>query len=155
LKTWSEFEDAAPDLAARGRELLGVGVAFIATTARDASPRVHPMTPLVNGGHLLAFVAKHTVKFKTLARDSRYALHAVLGDRDEEFMLLGRAVQRDDPNLEELAWEAAHAIGMTSKNHVLMEFLIDYAHWAVWEGLGTPDIYRVAREWRDPDSKGG
>jgi hypothetical protein len=148
MATWTEFEAAASEIAARGRVLLAGGVAFIATTSRDGAARVHPMTPLIAGGRLVAFVAKHTVKYRTLSRDGRYAMHAPLGDKDEEFLIHGTALQRDDPELEEAAWEAARAIGMTSKNHVVMEFLIDYAHWAIWEGLGTADIHRVAREWR-------
>ena len=148
MATWAEFEAAAPEIAARGRRLFAGGVAFIATSARDGSPRLHPMTPLIADGRLVAFVPKHTVKFHTLRRDGRHAIHAPLGDKDEEFLIHGRAIQRDDPALEEAAWEAARAIGMTSKDHVLMEFLIDYAHWAVWEGLGTPEIHRIARTWR-------
>ena len=45
LVPWGEFADAAPGLAERGARLFGVGVAYIATTAKDSSPRVHPFTP--------------------------------------------------------------------------------------------------------------
>lgn len=146
--SWGDFAKVAPELARRGRERLAIGYAFIGTTARDGSPRVHPVTPLINGGRLFVFVGKHTVKFKNLRHDSRYAMHAVLGENDEEFLIHGRAVPADDPESEALAWEAARAIGMTSKNHLLMEFMVEAAHWARWEGLGTPDIYRVAKDWR-------
>jgi hypothetical protein len=37
---------------------------------------------------------------------------------------------------------------MTSRNHVAFEFMVERVNWAVWEGLGTPDIRRVARSWR-------
>ncbi len=147
MLTWRQFEEAAPDLAERGSKLLGVGHAFIATTARDGSPRVHPLTPLLAGGRLLSFVAKHTVKYRTLERDARYAMHAPLGDRDEEFLIRGRVVAADDPESEALAWEAARAIGMTSSNHVVREFLVEQAHWAYWEGLGTGKPRRVAKSW--------
>jgi hypothetical protein len=153
MVSWAVFASAAPELAERGRERLGIGYAFIGTTAADGSPRVHPVTPLINGGRLFVFVGKHTVKFHNLMRDSRYAMHAVLGDKDEEFLILGTSVPADDPESEALAWEAARAIGMISENHLLMEFMIDRAHWAVWEGLGTPDIRCVAKSWR-PDGGG-
>ena len=40
-------------------------------------------------------------------------------------------------------------IGMTSRDDVLFEFYIGRAHWAVWEGLSTPDISRRAKSWRE------
>jgi hypothetical protein len=149
MLAWGDFEKAAPEIAARGKALLGVGVAYVATSASDGAPRVHPATPLINGGHLFVFVAKHTAKYPNLMRDARYAVHAVLGDSDEEFLIHGRALPDDDPGSDELAWEAARAIGMTSANHRLFEFFIEYAHWAVWEGLGTPNIRRVSKTWRE------
>ena len=145
--SWGEFAADAPEIAERGRQRFAVGYAFIGTTAPDGSPRVHPVTPLINGGRLFVYVGKHTAKFGNLMRDGRYAMHAILGDKDEEFMIQGRAVSADDPESEALAWEAARAIGMTSKDHLLMEFMIEHAHWAMWEGLGTPDIRRVAKRW--------
>lgn len=92
MATWAEFAVAAPGLAERGVRRLGVGVAYIATTAGDGSPRLHPFTPLIAGGRLLAFIGKHTVKYHNLLHEDRYAVHAVLGEEDEEFMIIGRAV---------------------------------------------------------------
>ena len=149
MATWGEFAEAAPEIAERGARRLAIGYAFIATTARDGSPRVHPMTPLIGGGRLLAFIAVHTVKYRNLLRDPRYALHAVLGKSDEEFLVTGRAVVSDDWASRILAAEAAQRIGMTSRDDVLFEFHIERAHWAVWEGLGTPDISRRAKHWRE------
>jgi len=147
MASWGEFAEAAPDLAERGAERLGIGYAYIATVAGDGSPRVHPVTPLIAGGRLLTFVAVHTVKYRNLLRDNRYALHAVLGEDDEEFLITGRAVESDDWASRFLAASAAVKIGMTSKNDVLFEFGIERAHWAVWRGLGTPDIHRVSKRW--------
>jgi len=149
MATWGEFAAAAPEIAERGARRLAIGYAFIATTARDGSPRVHPMTPLIGGGRLLAFVATHTVKYRTLLRDPRYALHAVLGDSDEEFFVTGRAVVSDDWASRMQGAAAAREIGMTSRDDVLFEFHIERAHWAVWDGLGTPDIRRRAESWRE------
>ncbi len=149
MATWAEFARTAPEMAERGAKRLGIGYAFIATTARDGSPRVHPATPLMASGRLLAFVAVHTVKYRNLLRDNRYALHAVLGDKDEEFLIAGRAVVSDDWASRFLAASAAVKIGMTSKNDVVFEFHIERAHWAVWEGLGTPNIRRVSKRWSE------
>lgn len=124
-------------------------MAYIATTGQDGRPFVHPVTPLIAGGRLFVFVALGTPKERNLRRDGRYAMHAILGKDDEEFAINGRAVVSDDPASRALAHEAAQAIGMTTKNDVLMEFMVERAHWAIWEGLGTPDIRRNARRWPD------
>jgi len=149
MATWAEFAAAAPEMAERGARRLGIGYAFIATTARDGSPRVHPVTPLVTEGRLLAFVAVHTVKYRNLLRDPRYALHAVLGESDEEFLVSGRTAVSDDWGSRMLGAAAARRIGMTSRDDVLFEFHAEWAHWAVWEGLGTPNISRRAESWRE------
>ena len=149
MATWVEFAAAAPEMAERGARRLGIGYAFIATTARDGAPRLHPMTPLITEGRLLAFVAVHTVKYRNLLRDPRYALHAVLGESDEEFLVSGRAVVSDDWASRMLAAAEARRIGMTSHDDVLFEFHVERAHWAVWDGLGTPEISRRAESWRE------
>ncbi len=122
MATWGEFRAAAPQIAERGSKLLGVGVAFIATTAKDGSPRVHPFTPLISEGRLLAFIGKHTVKHRNLLRDPRYAIHAVLGDSDEEFAMLGTAGISDDWATRMAAAIEACKINMTSENDVAFEF---------------------------------
>ena len=147
MATWGEFASVAPDLAERGGRRLSVGVAYIATTAKDGSPRVHPFTPLIGGGRLLAFVGKHTVKYGNLLRDPRCAIHAVLGTDDEEFLIVGRAVLSDDWATQMQGAVEARKINMTSRNHAAFEFMLERAHWAVWEGLGTPEIRRVAKAW--------
>ena len=149
MATWAEFAAAAPETAERGARRLGIGYAFIATTGRDGAPRVHPVTPLIAGGRLFVFVAVDSVKYSNLLRDPRYALHAVLGESDEEFLITGRAAVSDDWASRMLAAAAARAIGMTSRDDVLFEFHIERAHWAVWDGLGTPDISRRAKRWRE------
>ncbi len=149
MATWAEFAAAAPEMAERGARRLSIGYAFIATTSGDGAPRVHPMTPLIGGGRLLAFVAVHTVKYRNLLRDPRYALHAVLGESDEEFLVTGRAVVSDDWASRMLGAAAAREIGMTSRDDVVFELHLEWAHWAVWDGLGTPDIRRRAESWRE------
>jgi hypothetical protein len=149
MATWGEFAEAAPEFAARGARLLGVGVAYIATTSRDGSPRVHPFTPLIGGGRLLGFIGKHTVKYRNMLRDGRVCIHAVLGDSDEEFLLIGRARRSDDWATRMQAAIEARKIEMTSKDDVAFEFTIERAHRAIWKGLGTPDIHRLAESWQD------
>jgi len=148
VATWGEFAEAEPEMAARGAKLFAFGVAFIATTASDGSARVHPFTPLIHEGRLLAFVGKHTAKFGNLCRDPRYSIHAVLGKDDEEFLIRGRAVESDDWATRMGAAIEAKKIDMTSTNDVAFEFMIESTHWAIWRGLGTLDIRREAKAWR-------
>lgn len=148
MATWAEFAATRPEMAERGAKLLAYGVAFIATTARDGSARVQPFTPLISEGRLLALIATHTVKYHNLRRDARYSVHAMLGKNDEEFMIIGRAVASDDWATRIQAAVEARKINMTSKNDVAFEFTIEFAHWAIWRGLGTPDIRREAEAWR-------
>jgi len=151
MSSWADFAAAAPEIAERGGRRLGVGVAYIATTARDGSPRVHPFTPLIGGGRLLAFIAKHTVKYGNLLREPRFAIHAMIGKDDEEFMIIGRAVASDDWATRLQAAIKARKISMTSSNDVAFEFFIERAHWAVWDGLGTPNIRKRSERWRSGD----
>lgn len=76
--TWREFEEEQPELAEAGRSLLyqfgTVGLGFLATVAKDGSPRTHPMCPLVTDDKLLAFIEPGP-KRQDLHRDGRYALH--------------------------------------------------------------------------------
>jgi hypothetical protein len=126
-------------------------VAYIATSAKDGSPRLHPFTPLIGGGRLLAFIGKRMVKYGNLLRDPRCAIHALIGRDDEEFMIIGRAVVSDDWATSMQTAIEARKINMTSRNHVPFEFMIERVHWAIWEGLGTPDIRRRAERWEVRD----
>jgi hypothetical protein len=148
---WAQFTVAAPELAERGARLFAIGVAYIATTAADGMPQLAPVTPLLAEGRLLVFVALGTPKERSLRRDGRYAMHAVLGKDDEEFRISGRAIVADDAKSRAIAYKAAEAIGMTTENDVLMEFMIERAHWAVWDGLGTPKISKRSQSWRAED----
>ncbi len=148
MSSWAEFAAASPEIAERGAKRFAVGVAYIATTAEDCQPQLHPVTPLIAEGRLFVFVALGTPKERSLRRDGRYAMHGMLGKDDEEFLISGHAVVADDPASRSLAYQAAQAIGMTTKDDVLMEFRIECAHWAIWEGLGTPDISKRSRRWQ-------
>ena len=147
MATWSQFAEADPDLEARGRKRLA-GHAYIATTGADGRPFVHPIVPLIGNGRLFVFVQLRSPKERNLRRDGRYAMHAPLGENDEEFIISGHAVVADDAASRKIAFRAAEEIGMTTKDDVLMEFLIERVHWAVWEGLGTTDVRRVTRSWK-------
>ena len=147
---WAQFAAAEPDMACRGDRLLRTGVAYIGTIASDGSPRVAPFTPLLCGDRLVGFLGQHTAKYRCLLGDPRFSIHAPLGDSDEEFMILGVASLADDWATRMRGAIEARKINLTSHNDVVFEFRIDFAHWAIWHGLGTADIRREARTWRLP-----
>ena len=98
--TWSDFADAAPELAAAGRRLIyrrDVGEAFLATVRDDEPPRINPIYVAILDGRLLAFLAR-SPKQAALVHDGRYALHTHQDPAaPSEFMVRGRVRVVDDP----------------------------------------------------------
>lgn len=97
MATWGEFAEARPEMA---QVLLGlldwIPITYLATVRRDGSPRVHPVCPIIAGGRMFVAVAGSSApepspKRFDLARDGRYAMHALPGKRDDEFYITGRA----------------------------------------------------------------
>jgi hypothetical protein len=92
--TWAEFEAAAPEMAARGHELLyrtGDGEGLLVTVRGDTPPRVHPVNAGIVDGHLYTFVQPKSAKRTDLEEDGRYALHAHFDPRaPHEFQVRGR-----------------------------------------------------------------
>src|ERR1700733_13717081 len=117
MATWMEFENDAPDIAAAGRQMLyqrGVGLAFLATLRKDGAPRLHPICPTIVDGVLSALIGP-TFKRADLKRDGRYALHSFpLSDKDDEFLVMGRARFVDDLKRTERVRDDLKARGMTS-----------------------------------------
>ena len=151
---WSEFADRVPELAERGRERLGIGIAYMATVRRDGAPRLHPVSPVfTSDGRLMVAVGDRSPKRFDLANDGRYALHALpppleAEDYDEfEFNLTGRA--RRIPADDEASWAAARE----GAGHVirdvdwLFEFLVEGALTTRWFGLGVPGQSPTNEQW--------
>ena len=95
MVTWTEFEAAAPELAAEGRRLIyarGDGEALLASVRGDDLPRIHPINVGVVDGHLYAFVIVKSAKLADLEQDGRYAMHTHVDPaRPSEFSIRGRA----------------------------------------------------------------
>ena len=97
--TWAQLRSERPDLAEAGRSLLyqvGVGLAFLGTTAFDGAPRVHPMCPVMDDHSIHAFIVPGP-KQRDLIRDGRYALHSFpCPDNEDAFYVTGGAVLVED-----------------------------------------------------------
>jgi len=152
MATWGELRRESPEMAAVLLDQLGwIPIAYLATVRRDGSPRVHPVCPVLAGDGMYVAVAgesapQPSAKRFDLARDGRYALHAMPGKRDDEFYVTGRARLVKDAAERRLVVE-------TAKHHIreddwVFELGIDYAMTAYWEKIGEPDTYPVRTEWR-------
>ena len=144
---WGEFARLAPQMADRGRERLGIGIAYLATVRRDGAPRVHPVSPIfTSDARLMVAVGERSPKRFDLANDGRYALHALPppgrpgddGYDEFEFNLMGRA--RRIPGGEASTWVATReAAGHVIRDSDwLFEFLVERALTSRWFGLGVP-----------------
>ena len=103
MLTWAELEIAAPELAARGRELLErFQFVFVGTLTKDGSPRVNPVEAYVIDGRLLVNMMPQSLKALDLLRDPRVYVHAPVTAKsgDAELKLAGRAEVLDDELLK-------------------------------------------------------
>jgi hypothetical protein len=56
--TWQDVVEQAPVIAEFCANRLHGQVAYLATTRSNGAPRVHPVTPIIGGGHLFIFMAQ-------------------------------------------------------------------------------------------------
>lgn len=129
MATWTEFEAAAPAIAAAGRQLMyrtGDGEALLVTVRGDAAPRAHPVNAGVVDGHLYTFVQAGSAKRRDLDEDGRYALHTHMDPAaPSEFLVRGHARQIEDEKTR-----SAVASGWFFKVHdsyPLYELLVEQA----------------------------
>lgn len=105
MARWADLEAAAPELAARGRELIDrFRFVYIATLRRDGSPRISAVEARIAGGELAMSMIPGTFKARDLLRDARLAVNVPLehpDDPNEEFKLRGRALEVRDTELKE------------------------------------------------------
>jgi hypothetical protein len=104
MPSWSDFEAAAPELAARVRERLDAHThKTIATIRRDGSPRISGIESRFEAGELLIGSMWHGVKALDLLRDPRFALHSGSDDPSAwkgDAKLAGVVADITDPNQE-------------------------------------------------------
>lgn len=97
---WSEFEQAAPDLAAFGRRRFeAMHVALIGTIRADGWPRISPIEPYLVLDRLLVGMLSQSHKALDLLRDPRCVIHSAVSDvngSDGEFKIYGHALRVTD-----------------------------------------------------------
>jgi hypothetical protein len=104
---WADFEAAAPELAAIGRERIERhGFMLLGTVRRDGTARISAVgVKLVDDELTMSFIAGST-KERDVRRDSRVLLHSPMlhaDDPNDEFKLRGRAVEIEDAGLRATA----------------------------------------------------
>ena len=98
--TWDEFKDAAPELAALGKERFeATGLVLVGSLRKNGWPRISPVEPLFADGQLYLGMMWQSRKALDLKRDSRCTVHNTVSSRDGregEFKVYGRAVEVTD-----------------------------------------------------------
>ena len=100
MASWSEFESAAPELAAKVRERLDAHThKTLATLRRDGSPRISGTETQFEDGELWIGSMLDALKARDLQRDPRFALHSGSADPSEwrgDAKLAGRVEEITD-----------------------------------------------------------
>jgi len=103
MASWSEFEAAAPELAARVRERLDAhGHKTLATIRADGSPRISGTESRIAEGELWIGSMWRARKALDLRRDPRFAMHSGSDEPAEwngDAKLAGVAEEITDPEL--------------------------------------------------------
>jgi hypothetical protein len=150
MKSWGEFERAAPGFAAAGRRLLvgedGVAIGFLATSSASGTPRLAPVCPIFCGDQLYLSAGARTPKVRDLRANGAFTLHAFLGQNDEEFQISGSSTEVIDPP-ERSAVHAAIPFAAFKKDDPVFRLAIERALWVYWERVGEPDTRAVRRRW--------
>lgn len=100
MVSWAEFEEQAPELAARVRARLEAHKhLLIATLRRDGTPRISGIEALVWDGGLWLGMMPNSMKGRDLLRDPRFALHSAPVDltlAEGDAKVSGRALEVTD-----------------------------------------------------------
>jgi len=137
---WADFEAAAPELAAQGRELIErFRFVLAGTIRRDGTPRISPVEAHFVRGHLMLVMIAGTLKVRDLLRDPRILLNSPVTDPDDpnaEFKLRGRVVEIRDQVLREDTADTVEAASGWRPPERWHFFAIDIedAAFIAWEG---------------------
>lgn len=132
--SWKIFAQQAPELAQFGVQRLNNRVAYLGTIRADGSPRVHPVTPILNTERLFLFMEPTSPKGKDLNRDGRYTLHCSVEDNSGgsgEFYVRGVATYTENPDIRSEAIEAA--IYTPKDRYILFILDVDFAFMNLYE----------------------
>jgi Pyridoxamine 5'-phosphate oxidase len=163
---WSQFERAAPELAARGRERIErFDFVLIGTLRSDGGPRVNPVEAYVVNGELTMNMMYRSRKALDLLGDPRVLVHSVVTRRegDEgEFKLRGRALPIEDAELREavadnfeqkIEWrppDESHFFAVDINSAVFVIYEEGHQHMTLWDP--QRGITQSVRNGRNPST---
>jgi len=151
MSSWTEFAKAAPDLADAARRRLvgsdGVAIGYLATVSARCEPRLAPVCPIFCGDHLYISAVGHTPKVNDLRNRRAYALHAFLGENDEETQVSGIATEVLDL-AERAAVHFAIPFNAFRTTDPIFRLTVDRAIWVYWERVGEPSTKPIRRRWK-------
>jgi hypothetical protein len=105
--SWTDFEQAAPELAGLGRERVErYGFMLLGTVRRDGTARISAVEVRLVKGHLAMSFIHGSRKERDVCRDPRILLHSPMqsaDDPNDEFKLRGRVVAIEDAELRAAA----------------------------------------------------
>ncbi len=145
--TWHAFAEAAPEMARLGAALLDHhGIAYIATTRADGSPRLHPVSPFFVDDWLVVATPRTSPKMRNQLRDPRVVIHMMPGKDDAEFCIRARARPITDP--AERARVRALGPHFVREDDAYFDYRIEEVHTARWVNVGQPGTYPIRQSWR-------
>jgi hypothetical protein len=148
--TWTRLEAEDPGLAAAGERLLGgsdgVHIGFLATVSVHGGARISPVCPIFSDGDVYLSIGAHTPKAGDLRRTGVYALHAFLGEKDEEFQCSGHATVVED-SAERSRVHRAIRFPSFDRDDPVFRLSVDRAFWAKWDGPSERPSQRRAWRW--------
>lgn len=140
MTSWSDFADAAPELAGRVEERFSAtGLVAVGTLRADGWPRVSPVEPLITGGQLYLGMMWQSRKALDLLRDPRCVVHTAIADEsggEGDGKVYGRAIDVDDDDERDAYGRALDAaIGWRPKGsfHLFRIAIVEVA----WVRLGA------------------
>lgn len=149
MSSWATFAAAAPALNTVARERLqALHVSYLATTARDGAPRVHPVSPILTDDGLYVFMEPTSPKGHDLRRDGRFALHAPVDapvPTVPQVYFSGRAAVVEDAETRAAVVQAAGYPVLD--RFVLFELAVETV---MCTRPGAEDAYAVTREFWPP-----
>jgi hypothetical protein len=126
IMKWSEFEQAAPDLARRGEGLLRTsGLCVIATLRRDGWPRISPCEVIFDEGELLLGMMWLSRKALDLQRDPRLTVHSPQCDpqaAEGDFKAYGRAREIPDDGVDPTRPRPSHLFAVEIERAAFISF---------------------------------
>ena len=133
--SWKEFEQGNPKLAQFGKRRFGSGVAYLGTVSKNGFPRVHPVSPIINGGEMYVFMYPTSPKGKDLLERKKYALHCQVEDKDGghgEFYVRGEGKLVENEEI----WEKLRSgkVKEMKEKYILFSLSIDFAFSMIYDG---------------------